>query len=618
MPRLTGGQAVMERLVAERVPYFIGIPGHGCIAMLDAALGYGDRLKVIQVRHEQSAIHMADGYYRVAGRPLACFTSIGPGALNTAVGLGTAYVDSTAVLLLSGETHTHMSGRGVLQEVERRRAADLPSALAPLVKKSHRPASVQELASALEDAFVQMRTGRPGPVFISVPMDVQADAADIPAALGTSVPAGRRPAAVQVRQAAALLIGARRPVIVAGGGVTNAGAETELRRVAEILGAAVVTTLQGKGCFPEDHALYGWHPGTKGTSVGNALTSSADVVLAVGTRITDQVSSSFRQGVTFRIPPTKLIHIDVDRREIGKNYPTEVGIVADAAAALSAIAAECERLSGPERGRGAAYSAEIRRLREAWQRETAPLRDSSLVPPTVPRFFRELRSELPKDAIVVTSSGHAQACMLEVPFYLPRTNITTGGFSTMGFAYPAALGAKLAAPGQDVVAVIGDGDFMMTMQEMATAKQYGIPAVVVVLNNAGWYSIRDLQKAEFGEDRELATVFATPDGTEYSPDFTAAAKAFGLRAESVGRPEQVGPAVRRALDSGQPSLVEVQVQRKFGYSGSNVVGWWDVPVPTYLVERRARYEAAKAEEAPRPAESRGTRVRRAGRGGVRG
>ncbi|MCH8102147.1 MAG: thiamine pyrophosphate-binding protein [Chloroflexi bacterium] len=587
--RLTGGEIVMERLISEGIPYLIGIPGHGILGLMDAARERADKIQVIQVRHEQSAIHMADGYYRVRGRPLACFTSIGPGALNCAVGLGASYVDSTAVLLLSGEAHTYMAGRGVLQEIERQRPADLPRVLEPITKKTYRPQSPQSLNDALDEAFIEMKTGRPGPVFISMPMDVQADAADVTVTRSSSeAPNPPAPEPYAVAAAASLLKAARRPVIVAGGGVTLANAERELLRLAEQTGAAVVTTLQSKGCFPEDHPLYCWLLGSKGTSVGNAVTTTADVILAVGCRFTDQTASSYRKGATFNFPETKLIQIDIDPAEIGKNYPPDVSVLGDAAKSLAAISRRLPKKVNWESGE---YFRDIQSYRRAWLQEVATLRDSGMSPSTVPRFYRELRNALDRDAIVVTSSGHAQACVIEFPFYEPRTNLTSGGFSCMGFAFPAALGARLAEPFKQIVAVVGDGDFMMTMQEMATAMQYGIDVVVVVLNNRGWYSIRDLQKGAFGEDRDFATVF-NDAGT---PDFYAAARAFGWHADRVDEPDGIEKALERAFGAGGPALIEVAVQQEFPYSGSNVVGWWDVPVPEYLEVRRAAYVTEREE-----------------------
>jgi acetolactate synthase-1/2/3 large subunit len=392
------------------------------------------------------------------------------------------------------------------------------------------------------------------------------------------------------------LLEAERPVILAGGGVLAAEASGPLRALAEHLGAAVITTFAGKSAFPEDHPLYGWHAGSKGTTSGNYLARTADVLLAVGCRFADETTSSFRHGVSFAIPPTKLIHADIDPGEIGKNYPTAVGLVGDGRSVLEQLVAEvAERTPGREYS-GTPYFHDIQRAKEKWLRELSPFRDSERVPVTISRFVRELRTALDRDAIVVTSAGHPQAQMLqEFAFYEPRSNVTSAGFSTMGFALPAAIGAKLAAPDRQVVGVVGDGDFMMTMQELATAVQHDVPVVMAVLNNFGWQSIRDLQISAFGPERVLATEFLR-EGEPYSPDFCDIGRAFGCHAERIQSGEEVGPALARAFQSGRPSLIEVLVAREHPYSGGLVTGWWDVPVPAYLKERRATYERERDEE----------------------
>lgn len=595
--RLTGGQIVAEYLMKEKVPYLVGIPGHGSLGFIDAFLGREDKIKVLQVKHEQSAVHLADGYYRVAGRPLAVYTSIGPGAINTAVGLATAYVDSTAVLAFTGDTHTHMFGHGVLQEIERQHWANFPRTVEPITKRYWQVTRVDQLPHVLQRAFNQMLTGRPGPVLIDLPMDIQSEAADVeipePTAHG---PAGRvRPDPRQIERAAELLLSAKRPVILVGGGVVTSGAFEELRQLAELLGAAVITTMMGKGAFPEDHELYGWHGGSKGTTVGNKLTRSADVILAVGTRFADENTSSYKPGATYSVPPTKLIHVDIDPTEIGKNYPIEVGIVADARTALSELVeAVVEGCKGRDY-RNSAYFSEIQALKGQWFRALERYRDDRS-PVTISRFLKELREFLDRDAVVVTSSGNAQAQMLqEFPFYVPRTNITTGGFSTMGFTLPAAIGCKLAAPDRQVVGVIGDGDYMMTMQELSTAVQYNIPIVITLLNNMGWQAIKDLQIAAFGPDRTIAVDFEK-DGKPYTPNFAEVARAFGAYGERIERPDEVKPALKRAFASGRPAVVEVMVNREYPYSGGASTGWWDVPIPAYLEEKRKVYEEQRKKE----------------------
>lgn len=597
--RMTGGEIVTECLIRNRVPYAMGIPGHGCLALVDAFARRSSELRVIQVKQEMSAVHMADGYYRVTGRPLAVFTSIGPGAINTAIGVATCYVDSTAVLVITGATHTHMVGKGVLQEIERSHDADFPSMLAPVVKRYWRVTDPGQLPSIMQRSFNLMTTGRPGPVLIDLPMDVQADSAEVELdEPGTRVPLGKVKADQDaIKAAARLLAGASRAVILAGGGVRTARAYQELKEVAEHVGAAVVETMMGKGVFPADHPLFGMHAGSKGTTIGNKLTSTADVLLAVGCRFADETTSSYRRGVSFSIPPTKLVHIDIDSSEIGKNYPVEIGIVADAKSALSDLLTDLREVARPKDYGKTPYFAEIQTLRKQWWDTLKDFRESTRVPVTISRMIKEIREFLDRDAIVVSSSGNVQAQLLqEFPILVPGTNITSGGFSTMGFSLPASLGVKLAMPDRQVIALIGDGDFMMTMQELATAVQYDLPVVVVIANNAAWMSIQDLQMAAYGKDHAYACEFVKKNGEVYTPDFASVAKAFGSWGTRIQKAEEIKPALKSAFSAGKPAVIEVMVNREFPYSGGPAVGWWDVPIPTYMKEKRAQYEAARAEE----------------------
>lgn len=596
--QLTGGQIVAEFLIKAGVPYIIGIPGHGCLGLVDAFKGRDD-IRILPVRQEMSAVHMADGYYRVTGQPLAVFTSIGPGAINTAVGVATAYVDSTAVLILTGSPHTYMRGRGVLQEIERQQDADFPQVFAPLVKRYWRVDTTQQLPTIMQRAFNEMLSGRPGPVLIDLPMDVQADVAEVEIPhLQTRIPKGKPLAdPKQVESATQLLLKAHRPVILAGGGVITAQAWEELHQLAEVLGAAVATTMMGRGAFPEDHPLSIRIAGSTGTECGNALTATADVLLAVGCRFADRASSSYKRGVSFAIPPTRLIHIDIDAGEIGKNYPTEVGIVADVKAALRQILEKLQHYNYRINYKDSSYFREIQERKAKWYERIDVFRNSSLEPPTISRVLKEVRDYLDDDAYVVSSSGHAQDRILqEFPFRMPRTNITTGGFSTMGFTLPASLGVKLADPSRQVIGIVGDGDFLMTMQELATAVQLQIPVVILILNNQGWLSIRDLQIGTLGMDRVLVTEFTNSQGELYSPDFATIAQAFGCYAEKVHRAEEVVPALQRAFKSNCPAVIEVLVNREFPHSGGPVTGWWDVPIPAYLTERRNQYEEERAGE----------------------
>jgi len=593
--RLTGAQILVEYLVRQGVPYAVGIPGHGCWNLTDVLLDHVDQVRTIQVMHEQSAVHVADGYYRATGRPLLAFTSIGPGQTNTVIGMATAYADSTAVMLMTGSAHTYMRGHGLFQEVERRHVADNPRIFEPVVKEWWQPSRVDELPFVLHRAWNQMLSGRPGPVLLDLPMDVQADAADVvmPDPDKREARNGPRAASGDVERAAALLRAAKRPVIVAGGGVMLAGAWAELTALAERLGAPVVTTWQGKGAIDETHELNAWSVGDTASTSGNQLAASADVLLAVGCRFTDWSASSWRKGVTFSIPPGKLIHLDIDPREIGKNYPVEVGLLGDAKATLEDL---LEALGPAVAGhyRSTAYFEEIQVKKAAWEELKRRKERSTLEPMTQARAIFEIQQATEPDAIVVTGAGLPQSIVKQNwVTRAPRTHITSGGFSAMGFTVPGAIGAALGRPDRQVVGIAGDGDFLQTVQELAAAELLGIPVVFVVLNNSGWMSIKGGQANFFG--RTAKTDFLRPDGSLYSPDYRAIGEAFGLHAEQVDHPDAVRPAVERALAHGGPALVAVNVGREAEHA-LDKTGWWDAPVPEFHPEQYAAQLAGRAEE----------------------
>jgi acetolactate synthase-1/2/3 large subunit len=594
---LTGAQIVVEFLVRRGVEFAAGIPGHGCWAITDALLDRTDRIRTIQVMHEQSAVHLADGYFRASGQPMLAFTSIGPGAMNTVVGMGTAYVDSTAVPLITGSPHTYMRGHGVLQEFDRRHHADNPRVFEPVVKEWWQPSRVDDLPFVLHRAWNAMLSGRPGPVLLDLPMDVQAESAEVvlPDPDRREARGRVRPAADDIERGADLLRAAKRPVIVAGGGAILSEAWAEVTALAERLGAPVVTTWNGKGAIDETHDLAGLTIGDTASTCGNALASTADVLISVGNRFTDWSASSYRKGVTFAIPPSKLIQLDIDPREIGKNYPVEVALVGDARAGLTDLLAALGPGGDAAAYRATPYFAEIDRLRREWLEQVEIKSGSDATPMTMARAVREVQRATRDDAIVVTGAGLPQG-MVKQRWVTrrPRTHLTSGGFSTMGFTLPAAIGAQLAQPDRQVLAVCGDGDFLQTMQELQAAVLAATPVCVVVLDNSGWISIKGGQQTFFG--RTAWTDFTTPDGSVYSPDFAAIARAFGIHAEQPVAPDDVAPAVGRAIASGGPSLVHVKVDRDLAVAGPDKTGWWDAPSPTNHPEQHARWLAGVAEE----------------------
>jgi acetolactate synthase-1/2/3 large subunit len=581
--RLTGGEAVAKYMKLQGIPYAVGIPGHGCLALTDAFKKH--EIPIIQVRHEQSAAHLADGYYRATGKPLVVFTSIGPGGCNTAIGVATAFVDSTAMIVITGSVHVRWYGHGVLQEIERAHWADFPSILKPIVKGSYQVTNLDQLPWVLHNAFKTAITGRPGPVHIDLPMDIQAHSQEMELFDDspfddTELRSYADPSLIE--QAIDLLVRAENPVILAGGGVLRARASPELLVLAQKLAIPVVTTLSGKGSFPEDHPLFGYYPGTKGSPIGNSLTSKADVILALGCRFADETTSSYKPGVSFRIPPTKLIQVDIDPGELGKNYVNEISILSDIRSALNQMLVRITDL-GIERDYSNSESKKwLDKQRVKWGQELQKQRESGKM--TISGLLYEIRKATPRDAFIVTSAGHTQAALFqEFPILEPGTHISSGGFSTMGFGLPAALGVKLAHPERKIISVEGDGSFLMTCQELATAVQYEIPIIVIIADNQGWISIRDLQISAYGADRVYATEFlGKRDGLPHSPNFVKLAESFGCKAKKANTPEEFQAAMKSALKGESPWVIVVDVERVHPRSESPVYGWWDVPRPDYL------------------------------------
>jgi len=574
MPELNGGEIIAKYLEKEGVEYLVGIPGHGSTNLLDA-FNESD-VDVIQPRHEQGATHLADGYARASGEPLAVFTSIGPGATNTVTGVATAYVDSIPMVVFTGAPQTHEYGEGILQEIERQKPGDFPSVLEPVTKQSFVAHDVERLPRILRRAFQKAVSGRPGPVHVDVPMDVQGAVADVELPEPTQHRPHSRPAGAPetVAEAAELLGDADRPVLVPGGGTMLAQAWDEVQELAEYLQAPVSPTFQAKGIIPEDHDLFVGYAGWIGSSAGNELASNADTILAIGCRFTDMHTSSFEEGVSFEIPPSKLIHVDIDPDEIGKNYPVEVGIQGDARKVTEQITDELKERMEPVEPADSEYYETVQDLWSEWEHTISERWEDDSVPMSISRAIAELREVLPREGIVVSSAGQPQETVNpEFPVYDPQTNISCGGFSTMGFGVSAAIGAKLAEPDRPVVDIEGDGSFLMCNQELGCAVEHDVDVTYLVVNNSGWISIRNLQVAKYGRDRVLDTEF--DEGK--SPDFVKMAESFNLGfAERVVDPENLAGTLRSAIEHDGPALVEAVVENENPDSGAVVTGKWDL------------------------------------------
>ena len=409
--KLTGGEIIVKKLKAEGVPYILGIPGHGVLGLFDAirkAEEKGD-IKYIQVKHEQAATAIADGYYRVKKEPLAVFSSIGPGTLNLGIGLGTAYADSTPFLAFCGDTHVHMSGVGVLQELERYKDSNIIRSLEPLSKRVWRAESARQLSRIVGNAFREMTGGRKGPCVVALPMDVQSEYAEYGVTPSAAEPSYSPAASAEaIEKAVALMKTAKRPVILAGGGAMNSGAGSVIVKLAEKWGAGIITTLAAKGTVAETHPQYCFHTGSKGTAIGLEIASKADVILALGTRFADETTCSYRKGVAFNFPDTKLIQVDIDAHELGKNYPVDVGIIANAKDTAEKILAAFGEYEINEK-----YLEEIKALREKWFAYVESNRNAGTDDFTISKMIGVMNDTLPDDTIIATSSGNTQAQLFQ-------------------------------------------------------------------------------------------------------------------------------------------------------------------------------------------------------------
>ena len=545
---LTGSQILCRVLLEEGVDLLFGYPG-GAIMPFYHALPEYPGLRHVLVRHEQAAAHAADGYARACGRAGVCVATSGPGATNLVTGLATAHMDSTPVVAITGQVPRAMMGRDAFQET------DIIGITQPITKHSVLVEDIEDLADAMRGALAIAVEGRPGPVLVDIPKDVQqakttwADGrtggwAEPNRDTATDAGSPREPSAgppvrpSALTDAARLISEAERPLIMAGHGIILSGAYEELRTLAERTGIPVITTLLGISGFPESHPLHLGMPGMHGEVHVNRAIQQADLILGVGLRFDDRVTGNlagFARGA-------KVIHVELDRSEIGKNVATDIGLVGDAREILRALLAEVAP-----------------RDCEAWRTEIA-----AFMRPRHQSFRGDLSPETILGAIdeaaggrctIVSDVGQHQMWVAKLyPYRRPNTHITSGGLGTMGFAVPAAMGAALARPDEPVWAISGDGGFQMNMQEIATMVQEGIPVKMAVFNNGYLGMVRQWQ--QFFHGRRYS---ATPIG---SPDYVRLAEAYGIFGRRVERGDQVDDAVREAIAHPGPALVEFLIEQE--------------------------------------------------------
>jgi acetolactate synthase-1/2/3 large subunit len=536
------------------VEVIFGLCGHTVIAFLDA-LGKS-RIRFISTRHEQVAAHATDGYARASGKPGVLLTHLGPGLTNAATGVANAALDSIPMVVIAGDVPSHYFGRHPHQEVNLHMDGDQFEIYRPFCKRIYRVDRPQDLPRIIERAFHLSQTGRPGPVLVDVPMDIFS--ADLPVDAFHKSPAPMaRPAMdpAAVAQIVDALAKARHPVIYAGGGVLSAGAATELAALAEALEIPVAHTLMGKGCMHEDHPLLLGMTGFWGTPIANEMCRQADLIVAVGTRLAEASSSSWDPRFTFSIPPARLMHIDIDPAEIGRNFPTEFGVVADAKLALGSLAAAARGRSHRTRGN---VRTEISLGRREFAENWAHQRDSDQFPLRPERILAELRKAVPQDGFIVTDVGwNKNGVGQQFPITVPGTFITPSGLATMGFGPSAVLGVKLAQPKRAAVALIGDGAFGSNPSVVATAMEANLPVVWVVMDNAAFGTIAGLEKMHYGTS--FGCLFER-NGAPYVVDYAAMARACGARGIAVKAASELGPALKDALASDLPTVIQVPME----------------------------------------------------------
>jgi acetolactate synthase-1/2/3 large subunit len=578
---LNGGQVIVDYLVREKVPYVFGLCGHGNIGLLDALFERKGDITTISTHHETVAGFMADVYYRVKGKPVATFTSCGPGSANLPIALGNAFLDSVPFLAITGNVPTGQFNRGAFQELYRHYQADFPSTVRAYCKRVFQPTRGDMVPLAVRQAWKTMVTGRPGPVVLDVPFDIfkEASAEETPDPREWSANISSRCGADPegVTRAVDMLLAAERPVILVGQGVRYGGAAAELVALAERLQIPVAASASGLGAIPSEHPLALGLVSRGGVYHANHAVRQADVLLALGVRFDDRTSSSWLPGYSFTIPPTKLIHVDIDPDEIARNYPVALGLMADVRTFLRQVLAELDTRKGiaDTAASRTKWLKAIDGCRKEWDALVAPGFTDDATPINPQRTAYEIDRALPDDAILVSDIGVHHNWLLQ--FCKPKrpdSLIGSMGFGPMGFGVAGVLGAKFAAPDRPCVAVVGDGAFFMHASVLGTAVEYELPVVWVVWNNYAYASIRGLQRGYLG-GRELATDFRHPQtGAPYNPDFAAMARSAGVEGVTVDRAADLGDAVRAAIASGKPYVIDAIVAADKNPGGAGV---WELP-----------------------------------------
>lgn len=557
---------LVDYLERRDVKYVFGLTGHTVIAFLDA-LGKSKKIKYVSVRHEQIAATAADGYARVTKRASVVLTHLGPGLTNAVTGVANAALDNIPMVVIAGDVPSYYHGKHPHQEVNLHCDGSQYDIYKPFVKRAWRLDTAELLPEILDKAFRLAESGRPGPVLISVPMDMFSKEIDeshfertYHDSHFTIKPALPKETAEII---AKKLIEAERPLIHIGGQVVYHEATEELVELVEFLDIPVTRTLMGQGGISDKHPLLLGMTGFWGTNFVNDISSNADVILAVGTRFSEADSSSWYEGITFS-QKSKYIQIDMEPAEIGRNYPVEIGAVADPKQALKAIL-EAAKVLKPEGIDRPILRERIAEHKKNFKEENRAISEDDRFPMTPQRILKDVREVFPEDGLIFTDVGwNKNGVGQQFDVTKPGTIFHPGGLATMGFGSSAVLGAKLAAPDKKVITLIGDGGFGTNPSVLATAVEQNIAVVWVIMNNNAFGTIAGLTKSHY--DHTFGTIFTTPDGNLYNPEWAEIAKAYGVKARKIKSASEFKEVFREAIESNEPYLLDVPME--------------NIPVPT--------------------------------------
>lgn len=549
---MTGAQILVETLVRENVTHIFGIPGGACLPIFDAF--YGSKLNVVLTRHEQGASHMADGYSRSTGRVGVCIATSGPGATNLVTGLATANMDSIPIVAITGQVATSLIGNDAFQE------ADATGVMRPVTKHNFMVKDVRDLARTVREAFFIARSGRPGPVQVDIPVDVQKAKIKFEWPEKIKIRSYRpkmEAKSEQIQNAVDLINKAERPLLYVGGGAVLSGATEEIIQLAEKADIPVVHTLMANGAFPFDHANYIGVLGMHGKYSSNTAMQKCDVLISAGARFDDRVTGNLK---TFSLN-SKKIHIDIDAANIGKSVPVEVPVVGDVKTVLKEINAQVK---------AAKHAAWRKEIQEWEDKHPFAIKAGSKI--LQPQFLiKELHRLTKGEAIVATGVGQHQ--MWSMQWYAaksPKHFLTSGGLGTMGFGFPAAIGAKFANPKKIVVCIDGDGSFQMTMSELATIVHENVKVIIIVINNYFLGMVRQWQELFYKERFSASNLTTNGADTEksgfpeagslkYLPDFVKFVDAYGIKGKRIFKNEEVEGAIKEALASDTSFLIEAMI-----------------------------------------------------------